>query len=469
MIPITYNGSAAWLLDDAPNWATPVEFDAEIPGSFERGITARETRRATRDSVRLTVRWKAHVVGAAAVTNLRNSLRALQTEPVLCPFWPGWVSGTQVDSTPLGMGNVILLDGISAPTITAQYNGPFSRDRYPLLVGYLKTTPNPVMISDTLAEVDFEFQESDGSAWQVAGFNGDTLSPTAYFSQLTGAFYGSEGKRLFPFTAEWSKTPVSGGADRDIVRQEIGELRTFATQYFTQPGRRRLEQSFVLNYPLDLLNWFILVGGQCSPFWLPCEITEANLTADVTGFSNVLHVDNGAALSAGDSIILDSGGSRLLFNIVSVSGNQWTLDGGVYPNVPAAGSRIQQIILARFESPKLTVSVEAPNFARATIKFRELPAELVGASAGETIGTTMGALPTTAMLFKFWQTTPSGTTYWYFTSFERVLNDGVNIYNPQPIEAGTIKETDNLERQTVTIKSRNFSGNPLALLIPFQL
>jgi hypothetical protein len=109
-----------------------------------------------------------------------------------------------------------------------------------------------------------------------------------------------------------------------------------------------------------------------------------------------------------------------------------------------------------------------PDLAHATLKFCELPWE-TNAVAGETYGTTMGALPITAILFTYTLTTPSGTTTWYFTNFERNLTYGGNTYLSAWMEFDSITETAVLDRQSLTIKSRNFTGNPLSLLVPFSL
>jgi hypothetical protein len=81
----------------------------------------------------------------------------------------------------------------------------------------------------------------------------------------------------------------------------------------------------------------------------------------------------------------------------------------------------------------------------------------------------MGALPPTATFFLFTMTTPSGATTYRFTNFERNLSDGVNTWLSAPMEYDNIEETADLKRNQTTITSRNFAGNPLALLFPLAL
>ena len=94
MIPVTFNASAAYLLDDQPNWDSNISVEASLPAMYERGLTGKETRRPTGDTLRLTVKYTALLTSLVAITNLRNSLQALGALPVLCPFWPaGFIAG----------------------------------------------------------------------------------------------------------------------------------------------------------------------------------------------------------------------------------------------------------------------------------------------------------------------------------------------------------------------------------------
>jgi hypothetical protein len=129
---------------------------------------------------------------------------------------------------------------------------------------------------------------------------------------------------------------------------------------------------------------------------------------------------------------------------------------------------IESLVLARFDVLKLTLNFSSPTLATTTVKFKELPWE-TNAVAGETYGTTMGALPVTATFFQFTMTTPSSTTTWYFSNYERNLSDGVNTWLSVPMEFDAINETADLKRNDTTITSRNFAGNPLALLFPLAL
>ena len=184
--------------------------------------------------------------------------------------------------------------------------------------------------------------------------------------------------------------------------------------------------------------------------------------------ATTLTVDNGAALGTNAFILLNDGINRVPLTVNSVAANVWTLAAAPGRAFNVGLTTIESLVLARFDLLKLTITFSSPILARAQINFKELPWE-TNAVAGETYGTTQGALPMTALLFTFTQTTPSGTTTWRLTNFERDLTNSGHTWTSAPIECGDITETATLERSTVSLKTRNFAGNPLALLIPFML
>lgn len=454
MLSVTFNGNPAWLLDDQPTWVDGVAVDAELPVSYERGISGRETRRPTGDTLRLTLKWNALITTAAALTTLRNSLQAMTVEPVLCPFWPGL---TLPGATPACTTQYyVLLDDTAAPSIQPASAAPFARNSYPLLVGYLKTPPDPALLNDVLAAPQFEFTESDASSLTPPAFAG-----TNSLSDASGA------RPLFPFAPDWTAF-TSGDSEADVARQQIGALRALQSQYFTQRSRRKSKQAFTLTTPLNLLGFFVACGGETKSFWLPAGISEAALTANVAATDTVLNVDNPGALGGNVFVALNDNNHVAPLKISGVTGNQWNLTAAPGVAFGANTTRIETLWLARFDALKLSLVFVRPDLAHADIQFKELPWE-PAAVAGETIGTTMGALPATAILYKFTLTIPTAPQVWYFTGFERNLGDGANTWISAPLEFNEIMETDNLERQSVTLKARNFSGNPLALIIPFQL
>lgn len=464
MIKVTFNDADAYLLDDAPEWdRANVVVEATIPSSYERGLTGRETRRNTGDTLRLAVKWTAFLRTAEELTNLRNSLQALATQPVLCPFWVARFSPG--DAPPATTAFYVLFNAdwsfnsiVAAADIGAQSAALIA---FPLLIGILPEIPDPPLMTSRHAAVDFSFAENDNDYF---------LTPPD-FDAPDGIAAASGVRPMFPFAANWVTSPNSGTAEFDIDRQQIGETRALSEIYYTQRNRRRVKQYLTLknNDPLNLLSFFTQMGGEVQSFWLPANLKEAYLTADVAATDTKLNVDNPSALGTNTFICLNNRATRLPLVVSSVAGNQWNLSGAAGQTFSKANTNIESLVLARFDAVKLTLNFVTSKWATTTISFKELPWE-TNAVAGETIGTTMGPLPITAMLYTFYLVTPGGTTYWRFTNFERDLTDANgNVYTSAPIENDDITDSPNLERQTVNIKSRNFSGNPLAMLIPFSL
>ena len=458
MIAVTFNAVTAYLIDDAPNWQTAVTLEAAIPASYERGLTGRETRRPTGDTLRLACNFTSLLTSLPAIAKLRNALQAMSVENVLCPCWPaGFVGG-------------------ATPPVTAAYYAAFNADgtfnsiqpasalplalfAYPLMVGILAQSPAPIMLSGGVMSVDFKFTE-----------NGNYPLAPAAFAAPNGLNAAGGMRPLFPFLPEWTTKPNSGDSEQDITRQPLGAQRTLATAYYTQRGRRTVKQTFLLQNAdaWNLLAFFISMGGEQNNFWLGAALNEAHLAVNLGAADGTLTVDNGAALGTNSFILLGDGLNRVPLVVNSVAGNVWTLAAAANEAFLVGRTTIESLVLARFDLLKLKLNFRSPILADCQIQFKELPWE-TNAVAGETYGTTMGALPVTASFFQFTMTTPSGATNWYFTSYERNLSDGVNNWLSAPMEYDSITDTADLKRNKTSIKSRNFTGNPLSLLFPFSL
>lgn len=457
MIPVTFNSAPAFLLDDLPDWASPMQLDVVLPVATAQGLNALEDRRPQGDTARLSIGYTA-VLQAGSVPVFRNSLQAWTTEPILCPLWPAWFdAGT---TPPVTSAFYVLMDDTAAPSIQAAAGLPFSRPAYPLMVGRLTETPNPNdLISDVEAFVEISFTENDASS----------ITPPV-FAPATSLAAANGVRPLFPFRPDWSTSPESGGAAVDIDRQNIGQLRSTADAFYPQPARRMVTQGFILEASdaWNLLSFWLTQGAERENFWVPASISEAALTADVGAGDTALTVDVPSARGNNVYAVLDDLNNRVAVQITGTAGNAWNLSGAVGTAFVALNTRIESLMLGRFDGTKLSLVFEDLDVVTCRLKFKELPLEAVGASV-ETIGSTMGPLPTSAWLYVFTINYPGGAQVWRYTSFERNLTNGGNTYTAINIESGDITETATLERQTVTLKARNFAGSPLALVVPFTL
>ena len=460
MLQVSFNSATAFLLDDQPNWDTAFQVEATIPAMYERGLTGRETRRAMGDTLRLTCKFTCVLSSSAAITAVRNSLQALADQNVLCPFWPGVFAAGATPPVTAAYYALFNADG-SYNSIQPTSALPFSLAAAPLMVGILGDKMEPQMHSPGIAMVEYQFAE-----------NGNYPLTPATFTAPTGltASGGAGTRPLFPFLPDWSTLPKSVASEQDVTRRQIGALRTLATAYYTQRGRRTVEQSFTLVNAdaFNLLRFFSDMGGEQNNFWLGACVNEANLAATLHAADTSMTVDNGAALGTNAFVLISDGAQRLPLVVSSVAGNVWNLSAAPGATFNVGMASIESLVLARFDTLKLQINFQSPTLASCMVRFKELPWE-TNAVAGETYGTTMGALPVTASFFQFTMTTPSGASTWYFTSYERNLSDGTNTWLSAPIEYDEIEDTADLKRNRTTLKSRNFSGNPLSLLFPLSL
>lgn len=477
MIAVSFQSLTAYLLDDRPSWTEPVELTAELPAHAEGGVTQREARTPLADTLRLGLRYNC-LLDDEAVPAFRNALQALTTERILCPLWPALI---EAGSTPIVLASyyVCIDDSGDAPEIKTHAELPFSRDAYPLLIGRFERRPSLRQPAGDLAVADISFIEND--AWSITpplplgGIERDDDTGAVIYSD---DYPQLNGRLLFPFRPNWSNAP---GTDVDVAlqRANIGAGRTTADQYFAQPAIRGAKQFFTLDAaePWQLLAFFLNCGGVQKSFWLPSGIADAKLTAAVAAVDTTLTVEDSSTVGDNRFLLIDDLSIRTPVQVSSLpSGTSLQLTAPV-GNAYGAGDRLESLMLARFKTTRLTFRFNAGDLAGAAIEFRELPWE-DETVAGETEGTTIGALPVSAYLYEFLIDYGDAQTYFRFTDFERDLSYSSNTFTARPsalakdacwIEHGPIVETDNLQRQEVSLKSRRFSGNPLNLFLPLQL
>jgi hypothetical protein len=453
---VTFKGADAYLLDDEPDWVEAMELTAEVPTALTQGLSGLEDRRQQGDTLRLGLQFSATIEGEA-IPALRNALQGLNVQPVLCPLWPAWFQPGE-DPAVTGDWYVLCGDGQEA-SIEAAAGLPFDRPACPLMIGRLTDPPKPMALNDELATVGFAFQENDASY----------LTPAAL--ALTNSLTAANGLRpLFPYRADWGTAPESGGSEQDIERRNIGQVRMMSDAYYAQIARRTATQTFRLEDgdAWGLLSFFLQMGSQRQNFWLPVSISEARLTADVAAVDAALQVDQPGTLGPNSLVVLDDLINRAGVRVTGVAGNTWNLAGAVGQAFAGADTRLESLMLARFDKTALTIKFSGA-LAEADIGFKEVPWEIAGASA-ETIGATMGPLPTTAALYVFTINYPGAAQTWRYTGFERDLVDvNGNGYASVGIERDEITETATIERGSLKFRLRNFAGNPMALMVPFAL
>lgn len=193
MIPLTYNSQSLYLLDDLPDWGSPIKATASLVTAQESGLTDREARRAHGETLRLRLRYQIKASGTDA-RQLAAGLRAHQNEPVCAPLWPAacaWSARASADITgglkavfPAAGGTPrIYQTGDPEPTSPT----PSANDTLvPLVVGYLESR-DLRWITDGFCSFDVVLVENSAPAWAI------TPIPTDAAYVLSGSYIGTAG------------------------------------------------------------------------------------------------------------------------------------------------------------------------------------------------------------------------------------------------------------------------------------
>lgn len=126
--------------------------------------------------------------------------------------------------------------------------------------------------------------------------------------------------------------------------------------------------------------------------------------------------------------------------LTTAIGSAWSVD----------DTLLSHAVLCKFDKPMLKLRWYSRQCAEVSFEVSEVPGEYTPA-ADETIGSTLGALPTIAYLYEFKQ---SGAIIERWTSFERDLVDLVpNTFRSMYIQHGDIRQGLFLDRDEVQIKA----------------
>lgn len=447
--------------------AAPVsgyELKCSLPAQADRALDGRETRFALAANVRCALTFTAHLTDSD-VPDFRTALQAAQNAPFAVPCWPLLVEYGDRATVQVNAGLWVAWSedwshwavGVGSPPAGFADHDFLA----PLLVGMFSGTVDPVTIEENCVQVGVSLDENRPQSWIAP-------NSTAAFPSGPSATSGVT-QPLLPFRFDHGQTLNAGRVDYSIDRQELGYLRQRGEAFYSQSPERVVSGTIVLpgNGWVELLRFFCSQQGIVVPLWVPAVTTETTLTADANSTDTTLSVAGIAQLGGNRFLLLDDLVNRVPVQATSAT-NPIPLSGPVGTSFSAQSTRIESLMLARFAEPQITFAFEGPDWATATVGFRELPAEYALAT-GETYGTTIGPMPTVAHLYRFTIQYPSAPAVFRFTAFEFDVNDGANTWTSGLFEHGEITDSLNLEDNSVDIKTRVFAGNPLNLTSPLTL
>lgn len=465
----TILGETCWILPYAPDWRSGIETRFTLPADAERSLTGRESRRAYADKLRTEIAYESQLTGQEAAT-LRNALQASNFEdlPIWFPFWPGeWYFEPGYGSVFSSAQSIQWNSNGSASFVAdpSSLIGPYALNTkwIPALRGYFSETPTIEAITDELFVARFRIKE-DGPTSLALHVNGSGL---AYGPQISGRNYP-----VFPFRPQWRGPIESGKAEIEVDRRDMGFNREEVRVVYPQSPERALRFELSLHgnqSGADLIEFFDVAQGNAATFWCPTWMSEVRLSADAQAGVTTLPVTEGNNIGSNAYLALvDRAGTTEIRQISSKSANSIVLMQGISFAHQQATTSLATAALVRFARSGLTLRWRSTDEVEASVELKEAATDYF-TPTGETHGDTIGTLHRSCFLYRFTVEYPGTSQVWRFTSYEDSLEDASKTYTPQPIEHGEIRETLNLERNEVQLRTRAFTDNPLLRFIPFRL
>jgi hypothetical protein len=441
VIPVTLDSIDQQAL---PYWwdREPLTLRVRVENDVVDGLTKRSARRSLSSSLRCELDYGIIVDSEIAAT-IRNAITSSTEDlPVRVPFWPGLGDdGTNYGSNQWARFEANEVPGdissltwhSSAPSLTGQ------QTRVPTLRGHLIGSPSFELLSPSLVQMRIRWRESSTYAERL------TL-PSWSFTD--GPVVGSITPKLFPLMVDFSRMPDPGAVLLDASREQIGFGREAGSEVYPQLGTYQPKQSFTFSDEAEvskLLKFFLDRQGAVEPFWLPSWLEDCRLAADTSSGSADITVTDASALGRIRFLLFrDGDGNHVVRKINSIASNTLTL-ASTPGTLDKDTTLICPLLLVRFASSQLTLSLENVNYGTADVTFEEVPEEYTVA-AGETRGTTIGALTKKAYLYEF-----CGC---HATGYEDTLTDSTTDHIPIPIEHGEIQDNPLTEQSRVSLRFR---------------
>jgi hypothetical protein len=457
MIQTVFNSQTVFVIDDAWDGTSALQADFSVVRDSQAGLTKREARRPYSATLLVSKLRYTATVCDAALRRLQGSLRALNTQPVIVPLWPVISRWADRAAVPVSGGlKIVWKEDWSQFEIFTDTEPSWPDDEdfvAPALQGFIMPT-EPVMRNPDAASWSVEFTESSPAAFSLQ-------PPATVFApgpQPTG--YNSA-PLLLPFQPDF--TSVTEEISVEVKRAAIGFPRDQAQTFYPQPPARSQKSSYTLNGSQlgSLLRFFQDVAAPGAVFWASSWIQIASLTNDALATDSVLHVEDTNAVNVGDYISLFSDSEVIARKVIATTANTITLDSAVGIPMTVSSTLLFQLCLARLDKPALSVKWNSPDSANFDLQWSEVPQEYIPAN-DETLGVTLGKLPTRVVLFQFTRDFGNGTALnYFFTSYEKDLVWNGQTWQSQNIQCGEISQSLNLEDDGVEITTFKFDGNPL--------
>lgn len=464
MLVTTYNSESVVLLNDEPDWNDSITLEASTVTRKTRSLAGRESRRALGESLRLSLNWSA-TLNRTQQNALRDTAQAAEDKPILCPVWPLKNAGTSWASAPYSSGLEIgWMSDWSSYAIGAPLPSPASWDFVaPLLRGSLDNNPKPSLASAASASVTFNFTENSDAEYAL-------VPDPVTFTNGVALADGSTPK-IFPFDKTWQRDPVSGGAEFEIEREQIGPSRKQASAYYTQVAERPLTASLLFVGETEIatfLRWLLDRKISVEAHYVTAPSLVSTLSANASAGTNTITLADAADLGTNRWLALTDGLVTEIVRVTGIAGNVCTLSANLAQTWLASVTMVNLAILARHATDTVRLEFSNPTLAETRIAWREVSGEY-SVAVGETRGTTLGTLTTKAWLYQFTLDWNGATEIHRVTSYEKQLTASSQTWTPRPIEHGQLRQNIALDRDEITLKTRWWDGCPFRKFLPNAL
>jgi hypothetical protein len=463
MIATSYGGQTVYMLDDEPEWGGGLSAAVSLISQTDAGLSNREARRPYSSTLRLHTKFTLILEGSAART-MAAALRLLTLEPVLLPFWPAAGKWSDRGAAAISGGLMVAYKAdwsqwaLYGPG--AEPGWPQAADQVvPVLWGRLESkavewvTPSRLQFS-----VDHVEQGPANYALEPAA--------QAFASGPALAGYASA-PPVLPFAINFADN-LKADFVVSILREQVGFTREPAQTFYPQAVARQVENQHFLETQSDagsMLQWFLQNGGG-QAFWCADWVQATCLAGDIAGGQTVLQVTD-MSVAVGDYLRFSSssGFASGLVSEVGVDGmGKPTITMATAPGAFAGGDTVvSHLLLAKFARPAVTLQWSSRDYATVLLPIQEVPPEYAP-PVDETLGVTIGLLPTRIYLYEFSCMLAGSLMTVYFTSYESDVNYGGNIYVHARMGHGEITSGMAVDSNELEILSDIFAGNPMLAL-----
>lgn len=464
MIELTFNATDVLLLNDVPTFRREYSAEFDSPTDLQRSLNNIETRRPYAATTRVGVK-QTIVFSGASLRSAQLLFRGLKAQPVLLPFWPAVAFWSTRAASPIKGGLMLAYKPDWSQYSVYEYGSeplwPSATDLVvPVLWGFIKKTDFTFLNVDT-AILPVDFTEASQASYAL------TFTTSAFTAGPSIAGYASA-PTLIPIKPDYRQ--MSDSLVVSVERKVTGFAREQTPTYYGEDPWRTQNGSFTVSGAANIsqfVGWFAGTSSQGASFWAASSEAIGYLGANATSGATALTWTD-ANVEAGDYVCtFKPDGSLIFAQIQSVVGTTITLVAAFGYALPK-GQPFYALNLVRQDKPKLSVRWLSPTLAKFTLSWSEARPEY-SIPSGETLGVTIGQLPTRVILFQFIRDYGNGTVVnSYFTNYEKDLTYNTHTWSHVEMNVGAIKQSTNLETDKIQIDSISFAGNPVIQEILLQ-